>query len=92
VNDSDDRTIEVQGRVGDCRFGADCVIVSFSAAGFPDEGDYVCEFADGSRVTFRYAGGGAIDACAASGESPSVTIEIDGVRSATITREEPEGA
>lgn len=90
--DPDGRSIEVRGRVEDCRFGADCVIVSFSAVGFPDEGDYVCEFADGSRVTFRYAGGGAVDACAASGDSPSVTIEIDGVRSATITREEPEGA
>ena len=90
--DPDGRSIEVRGRVEDCRFGADCVIVSFSAVGFPDEGDYVCEFGDGSRVTFRYVGGGAVDACAASGESPSVTIEIDGVRSATITREEPEGA
>ncbi len=82
----DDRSIDVRGRLDDCRFGVDCVIASFSAIGFPAEGDYVCEFSDGTRFTFRYAGGGALDACATSGESASITIEIDGVRSATLTR------
>jgi hypothetical protein len=91
VPDADGRSIDVRGRVEECRFGADCVIASFSAVGFPDQGDYVCEFDDGSRVTFRYAGGGALDACATSGAAPSITIEIDGVRSATITREAPDG-
>lgn len=86
-----DRRIDIRGRVEDCRFGADCVIASFSAIGFASEGDYVCEFGDGSRFTFRYAGGGAIDACSTSGADPSITIEIDGVRSATITRDEPDG-
>lgn len=86
-----DRRIDIRGRVEDCRFGADCVIASFSAIGFASEGDYVCEFGDGSRFTFRYAGGGAIDACSTSGADPSITIEIDGVRSSTITRDEPDG-
>lgn len=86
-----DRRVDIRGRIDDCRFGADCVIASFSAIGFASEGEYVCEFGDGSRFTFRYAGGGAIDACSTSGANPSITIEIDGVRSATITRDEPDG-
>ncbi|MDW3213152.1 MAG: hypothetical protein R8G01_04085 [Ilumatobacteraceae bacterium] len=87
----DGRSIDIRGRVEECRFGAQCLIASFSADGFPSEGEYVCEFDDGSRFTFRYAGGGGLDACATSGASPSITIEIDGVRSATITREAPDG-
>lgn len=91
TSDPDERSIVIRGRIEDCRFGADCLIASFSADGFPPEGDYVCEFDDGSRFAFRYAGGGGLDACATSGASPSITIEIDGVRSATITREALDG-
>ena len=87
-----DRRVDIRGRVEDCRFGSDCLIASFSAVGFPTEGDYVCEFEDGTRFTFRYAGGGALDACSTAGASPSITIEVDGVRSATITRDTVEGA
>ena len=81
----------ISGRVEDCKFGAECVIVGFTLVGFPSTGDYVCEFGDGSRFTFRYIGGGADDACSTSGESPSITIEVDGVRSLTATRESPNG-
>jgi hypothetical protein len=89
--DTDGRTVTISGRVEDCRFGAQCVIASFTLEGFPPTGEYVCEFDDGTRFTFRYVDAGADDACAISGPSPSITIEVDGVRSATITREAPEG-
>ena len=82
----------IDGRTGACRFGPNCLIASFRLDGFPREGNYICEFRDGTRVTFRYVGDGAEDACAASGRNPSITIEVDGVRSATITRESPTGA
>ncbi|MFW2335377.1 hypothetical protein [Ilumatobacter sp.] len=81
----DPRRVDITGRVADCRFGPDCLIASFALIGFPDEGDYVCEFADGTRFTFRYDGSGAVDACSTSGTS--ITVEVDGVRSATITRD-----
>ncbi len=73
--------------MADCQFGADCVIVNFTLDGFAPTGEYVCEFDDGSRFVFRYIGDGAEDACATSGATPSITIEVDGLRSATITRD-----
>jgi hypothetical protein len=85
------RKVVISGRVEDCRFGAACVIAGFTLEGFEPTGEYVCEFDDGSRFVFRYVGNGAQDACAVSGPSPSITIEVDGVRSATITRESPDG-
>ncbi len=83
------RTVAISGRVEDCRFGAACVIAGFELVGLPPAGEYVCEFDDGSRFAFRYTGGGADDACATSGPAPSITIEVDGVRSATITASGP---
>lgn len=81
------RQVLISGRVEDCRFGAECLVASFTLDGFASTGEYVCEFDDGSRFIFRYIGDGADDACSTSGSSPSITIEVDGVRSATITRE-----
>ncbi|NNE10642.1 MAG: hypothetical protein HKN41_00165, partial [Ilumatobacter sp.] len=88
----DGRQVVIRGRVEECSFGSDCLIAGFGLDGdFSLSSEYVCEFEDGSRFVFRYAGGGAEDACAASGENPSITIEVDGVRSPTITREAPNG-
>ncbi len=89
---ADTRRIVIDGRVEDCRFGTDCLIAGFTLDGFPAEGEYICEFEDGSRYAFRYDGDGADDACVTSGTSPSITIEVDGVRSATITRDAPTGS
>lgn len=85
------RRVTIRGSVRDCRFGADCLIAGFELDGFPSTGEYICEFDDGSRFTFRYIGDGGDDACATSGSSPSITIEVDGVRSATITRTSLDG-
>ena len=74
------------GRVEDCRFGSDCLVVGFLIDGFdvaPTE--YVCEFADGERISFGFVGGGAETACSARSASPSITIEVAGVRSNTVT-------
>jgi hypothetical protein len=45
---------------------------------------YVCEFADGSRYTYRFGHGGAEYACATGDPNSSITIEVDGIRSATF--------
>ncbi len=86
------RQVAASGRLDNCSFGTDCLIASFLLVGFPTRGEYVCEFDDGSRFTFRYIGDGADDACARSGSAPSITIEVDGVRSATLTRDSLDGA
>lgn len=84
TTDAVGRVVSVTGTSGECRFGSDCLIASFTLVGFAAEGDYVCEFGDGSRFAFRYVGDAATDACATSGLS--ITIEVDGLRSETLTR------
>ncbi|MEQ8437496.1 MAG: hypothetical protein RIB65_08370 [Ilumatobacter fluminis] len=79
-------TVVAVGRIEDCRFGRDCLVVGFLIDGFdvaPTE--YVCEFADGDRITFGFVGGGAGTACSARSADPSITIEVAGVRSNTVT-------
>jgi len=79
--------IELRGRIEDCRHGAACLIVGFEIVDFATRpATYTCEFDDGSRFTFRFGGSGVDEACSASGADPSITIEVDGVRSSTVTR------
>ena len=81
--------VAAEGRLGPCRFGDDCLIVGFTIEGFstsPQE--YVCEFEDGSRFTFRFDSGGVADACATGTADAAITVEIDGVRSVTVTRDD----
>ena len=74
------------GRIEDCRFGSDCLVVGFLIDGFDTApGEYVCEFADGDRIAFGFVGSGAETACSARSASPSITIEVAGVRSNTVT-------
>jgi len=88
----DTRLVSVSGRVENCRFGPDCLVASFSLVGFATRGTYICEFDDGSRFSFRYVGDGADDACARSGPSATITIEVDGVRSSQLTRGSADGS
>ena len=76
----------VEALQGPCRFADDCLIVSFTIEGFatrPQE--YVCEFDDGSRFTFRFDSGGVDEACATGSPDATITVEIDGIRSETVT-------
>jgi hypothetical protein len=79
----------VDARVAPCRFGDECLIVGFRIEGFttrPQE--YACEFDDGSRFTFRFDSDAVDDACATGNTDAAITIEIEGVRSDTVTRAE----
>jgi hypothetical protein len=79
----------VEGRVEDCRFGADCLIVGFVIEEFDSPpNEYVCEFGDGSRTTFRFGGSTVETACSQSGLDPSITVEVAGIRSETLTRDD----
>jgi len=75
------------GRVGPCTFGPSCLIADFSIVAFAaPQREFVCEFGDGGRYTFRFDGSGATDACATSAVDGSITIEVGGIRSQTVTR------
>lgn len=79
-------SVTALGRIEDCRFGPDCLVVGFAIENFDTTpSDYVCEFGDGERVPFTFVGAGAETACSARSADPSITIEVDGVRSNTVT-------
>ena len=79
--------VVIAGSVGPCRFGSDCLVAGFTISDFPAaQREFVCEFADGSRHTFRFDGTSVEQACATSSATGSITIEVGGVRSETVTR------
>jgi hypothetical protein len=79
--------VAIVGYTGPCTFGDDCLIADFTIQDFESpQREFVCEFANGSRYTFRFGGSGAERACSTSAADGSITIEVGGVRSATVTR------
>ncbi len=83
----DGPTVSITSQVGPCKYGNACLLAGFTISQFsvrPQE--FVCEFGDGSRYTFRFDSGGVSQACATNAADASITIEVGGVRSATVTR------
>lgn len=79
--------VSADGRIGPCRFADECLIVGFRIEGFASRPqEYVCEFEDGSRFTFRFDSDGVDEACATGSASAAITVEVAGNRSETITR------
>lgn len=79
--------VAIVGRVGPCKFGDDCLLADFTISDFTSpQSEFVCDFGNGSRYTFRFDGHGADQACSTSAADGSITIEVGGVRSETITR------
>lgn len=83
---ADGRVVEINSRVGACSFGSRCLIAGFKLSGFAKAPTtFVCEFADGSRNTFRMGVLEVKQACSTSKVPDRITIEVDGVRSETVT-------
>ena len=77
--------VNIIGREGGCRYGSNCLIAAFTIERFDGHpAEYVCEFADGSRYTFRFDRNGTLYACATGNPNGSITIEVDGIRSQTF--------
>jgi hypothetical protein len=76
--------VTIIGRVGPCRFGSECLLAGFTIHNFDTQPtEFVCEFADGSRYTFDFNRQEVERACATGDPDDTITIEVDGVRSAT---------
>jgi hypothetical protein len=81
------RQVVAEARSEPCRFGDDCLVVGFRLEGFPNPpAEYVCEFDDGTRFTFRFDSQGVETACATGRAGAAITVEVDGVRSQAVTR------
>lgn len=80
----DGPVVTIIGRVGPCSFGAECLLAGFALHNFNSQpSEFVCEFSDGSRYTFQFTSQEVERACATGDPTDSITIEVDGVRSAT---------
>lgn len=83
--------VDIIGEVKPCRFGTDCLVASFTIAGFDGEPDrYVCIYPN-SRSEFGFRGDGEDDACFSGDEGDTIAIEVAGVESKTISAENLEG-
>jgi len=83
----DGPVVTIIGRVAPCDYGAQCLLAGFALHNFNSQPtEFVCEFADGSRYTFHFNRQEVERACATGDPNDSITIEVDGVRSATFTR------
>jgi hypothetical protein len=82
----DGPVVTIIGRVAPCDYGSECLIAGFTIHNFATQPtEFVCEFGDRSRYTFRFNSQGVARACATGDPTDSITIEVAGVRSATFT-------
>jgi hypothetical protein len=85
--DPDAPRVIAVGTEGPCPFGPDCLLAGFTIENFDRQPTrYVCEFQDGSRYTYRFGTDGVSYACSTRNPRGAITIEVDGVRSNTLTR------
>lgn len=70
-----------------CRFGDSCLVASFTIVGFEESpGRYDCIYSN-SQSEFTFNDDGSDDACLTGDAGDTITIEVDGVRSATISEQ-----
>ncbi len=85
------RQVLIRGEVKPCRFGAECLVAHFEIEGFdPHPGRFTCLYPN-SRSDFGFNDDDVEDACLTGDEGDTITIEVDGVRSATISAENLDG-
>ena len=78
--------VEIVTRTEPCKFGASCLVAGYVLHEFSSPpSEFVCVFASGNRFTFG-AGQFAVErACATGSPGDSITIEVGGIRSDTVT-------
>lgn len=87
-----ERRVIIRGEMKACRFGASCLVASFRIEGFdPHPGSFTCIYPN-SRSDFTFRNNGIEDACLTADAGDTITIEVDGVQSATISEENLDGA
>ncbi len=85
------RRIIISGEMKECRFGANCLAASFVIEGFePHPGSYICIYPN-SSTEIGFNDNDVTDACLTADQGDTITIEIDGVRSATISEVDLDG-
>ena len=85
------RQVQIRGEMKPCRFGANCLVASFSIAGFDEHpGRFTC-ISPNSRRDFSFNDDDVDDACITADPGDTITIEVDEVQSATISEDDLDG-
>ena len=86
-----ERQVIIRGEMKACRFGSNCLVAGFSIVGWDQHpGQFVCIYPN-SRRDFSFNNNGVDEACITADAGDTITIEVDGVRSATISEENLDG-
>ena len=86
-----ERRVVISGEVKPCRFGDRCLVASFVIEGFDEHpGRYVCIYPN-SQSDFGFNDNDVDDACFTGDVTDTIAIEVDGVRSATISEDDLDG-
>lgn len=82
-----ERQVLVRAEMKPCRFGDNCLVASFTLVGFEQTaGQFTCIYPNSAR-DFSFQDSGKDDACITADEGDTITIVVDGVRSATVSEE-----
>lgn len=84
----DPRRVLLSGEVKPCRFGRECLVAHLTIEGFdPHPGSYACIYSN-SLSGFEFADDQVDDACLTGDTDDTITVEVDGVRSNTISEDD----
>lgn len=86
-----ERRVLITGEMKPCRYGSNCLAASFTIEGFETHpGEFVCVYPN-SRTTLGFGDDDVVDACLTGDAGDTITIEVEGVRSATISERNLDG-
>ncbi len=86
-----ERQVLISGDMKPCRYGDSCLIASFTISGFDEHpARFICIYPNSQRE-FTFSNDGVDEACLTADAGDTITIEIGGIRSATISEQDLDG-
>ncbi len=83
--------VQIRGEMKPCRYGANCLVASFTIDGFDEHpGRFTCIYPNSER-DFTFNNDGVDEACLTGDAGDTITIEVGGVQSATISEQDLDG-
>ena len=83
--------VQIRGEMKPCRYGDNCLVASFTIDGFDEHpGRFTCIYPN-SQSQFSFNDDAVDEACLTADDGDTITIEIDGVQSATISEQDLDG-
>lgn len=85
------RQVLISGEMKPCRYGNNCLVAGFVITGFePHPGRFLCIYPN-SQTELSFNDNDVEEACLTGDAGDTITIEVDGIRSATISEQSLDG-